>query len=93
MAARRLSSSIGRAKPPGQPDGGLLERHDLEAVTTAAACRQPALPHREAAVNYRVERCTMVMAALLPGARGCALRAIRSIKLCRCMSAQMAVTD
>ncbi len=43
MAARRLSA--------GQPDGGLLEGHDLEAVTTVTARRQPALPHGEAAVN------------------------------------------
>ncbi|WP_244409656.1 hypothetical protein [Methylorubrum populi] len=34
-----------------QPDGGLLEGHDLEAVATATARRQSALPHSEAAVN------------------------------------------
>ncbi|MCX5480224.1 hypothetical protein OSH08_14520 [Kaistia geumhonensis] len=34
-----------------QSDGGLLERHDLKAVTTVTASRQPALPHGETTVN------------------------------------------
>ena len=34
-----------------QPDGGLLEGHDLEAVATVTARRQAALPHGEAAVD------------------------------------------
>ncbi|WP_245479799.1 hypothetical protein [Hansschlegelia zhihuaiae] len=35
----------------GQPDGRLLEGHDLEAMATVTARRQAALPHGEAAVN------------------------------------------
>ena len=41
----------GAGEAARQPDGGLLEGHDLKAVTTVTASRQPALPHREAAVN------------------------------------------
>jgi hypothetical protein len=50
MAVRRLVVD-GTDEAAGQPDGGLLEGHDLEAVTTVTACRQPAFPHGEAAVN------------------------------------------
>jgi hypothetical protein len=41
----------GSGEAAGQPDCGLLEGHDLEAVTTVTACGQPTLPHGEAAVN------------------------------------------
>ena len=41
----------GTGEAAGQPDGGLLEGHDLKAVTTVTACHQPAFPHGEATVN------------------------------------------
>ncbi|GLS29196.1 hypothetical protein [Neomesorhizobium albiziae] len=45
IAARRLSSSMGEAA--GEPDGRLLEGHDLEAMTSVAGS-QAAFPHGEA---------------------------------------------
>jgi len=39
------------SKSAGKSDGRLLERHDLEAVTTATTRREAALPHGEATVN------------------------------------------
>ncbi|MDI4642272.1 hypothetical protein K9U39_15200 [Rhodoblastus acidophilus] len=41
----------GSDEAAGKPDRRLLERHDLEAMTTIAGRRQAAFPHGETAVN------------------------------------------
>jgi len=54
MAAQALVVD-GAGEAAGQPHGGLLKGHDLEAVTTGTARRQPSLPHGYAAVNDQGE--------------------------------------
>ena len=87
LDGRAQTLAIDRAdKTAGQPDGGLLEGHDLEAVPAGAPRRKAALPHGEAAVNDQGgsmgDGHGRPPSGFCSGL--CAAPEIRSIKPCRC---------